>query len=311
MIYLVPPLPVKNRYTEDWIKVWERELKKLGKSYVVVGSKKVESLTMFFTNPQKALIYECKQIEFLAKTKVDKLLCLDIDFPGLITSAIQVLRLTNPDLVAYGYLHAGSWCNGDIFKSTAGKSFVERAMFDTFDKIFVATNYHKQKIERYFGKEFKNLEVVGYPFYKEDILRYANSHQKKSIILISGRPEQSDMGLVDRIKKKFSKEKIIVNPKCKTRKDYFQLLSKAKIFISLKTEETFGLSVLEACTLGTLVLCPNLYSYPEILKNEFLLYENGDDLLSRLENLLRLRHVEGFVDLEEYRQTIFRIVKDL
>lgn len=312
MLYLLPQLPVKNRYTEDWIQMWERELTRLGVAFSVIGSKKVEPLTKYFTNPEKALRYECNQIKELTKLKSAKLLCLDTDFPGLLAPAIQVLKLTNPDLKCYGYLHAGSWCNGDIFKDTSGKKWMERAMFDVFDKIFVATNYHKKKIETFFGKSFKNIKVVGCPFYKEDVFRLAKplKYSEKDVILVSGRPEQQAKSLLEELKENFGQNNdIIANPKPKTRKEYFKLLSRAKIVISLKIEETFGLSQLEAYALGGIPLCPNRYSYPEIIKDKRLLYEDSEDLLTKLDYLLDLKENPFKINLDKYRETIPKIIE--
>ena len=166
MIHLLPQLPCRNRYTEDWIKMWSRELNKLCVGFQVWGHDVSTPITKFFTDPAYALRYECDQIRDLSQIDhLEKIFCLDVDFPGLLSSAIPVLKLMNPKLKCYGYLHAGSWCNGDIWTGIPGKKQVERAMFDTFDKVFVASWYHKQKIQWYFNRGFENLEVVGFPFY--------------------------------------------------------------------------------------------------------------------------------------------------
>lgn len=312
MLYLLPQLPVKNRYTEDWIGVWARELTNLNVRFKVLGSRKPVTITKYFTDPNKALEYECRQIRALSKVGPKKILCLDIDFPGLIAPALQVLRLTNPNLRCYGYLHAGSWCNGDIFSKTPGKKLMERSMFDVFDRIFVASFYHKKKIEDYFGEEFGNVEVVGFPFYKKDVLLYVKPlpFEEKRGILVNGRMEQSNVVLIDRIREKFGTEEIIV-VNAKSRGEYYNQLNHAKIVLSLKTEETFGIGVLEGFILGGVLLCPNDFAYPEVIGDARLLYDNEEDLMDKLAYLLTLKENPFQIEIERYKQAIPNMISSI
>ena len=316
MLYVLPQLPVKNRYTEDWISVWSRELRLLKKDFRILGDIEISApLTKYFTNPVEALKYECNQISDLIKfaSPHDKIFCLDTDFPGLLSAAIPVLKLVNPDLKFYGYLHAGSWCDGDIFEGNAGKSWMERALLDIFDKIFVATNYHKEKIQRYLTwmddyyhmTRFDDIEVVGFPFYKEDVYRYVKPlpYDKKDIILINGRREQSNMGLISKISNSF-RNRLVTVALVESRADYYKALNQAKIVISLKTEETFGIGQLEAHVLGSIPLCPNKFAYPETIGDERLLYNDEKDLMDKLDYLLTLKENLFKIDIEKYRHTI-------
>jgi len=305
MIHILPQLPCKNRYTEDWITIWSRELRNLDVQFKVLGGKKPVVVTKYFTDPLKALGYESEQISVLAEANPERIFCLDIEFPGLISSAIQALRLVNPDLKAHGYLHAGCWCNGDIWGETKGRQHLDRMIFDTFDKIFVATNYHKKKIEKYFNQVFDNIEVVGFPFYKKDVLTYAKPlpFEKKDSILISGRMEQSNQDFVSKIKENFKDEKVIaVNTN--SRREYYELLNRGRVVISLKTEETFGIGQLEAYVLGGIPLCPCAYAYPEVIGDERLLYSSEKDLLEKLGYLVELKENLFQIDVEKYEETI-------
>jgi len=309
MLYILPQLPCKNRYTEDWAAIWARELLNLGFQFKMLGTFTPVPITKFFTDPGMALLYECNQIKNLVKYSPDKIFCLDIDFPGLLSSAIPVLKLMNPKLKCYGYLHAGSWCDGDIFSKTQGKKYLERAMFDVFDKIFVATYYHKKKIEKYFGEKFENIEVVGFPFYKKDVLYYTTplSYEEKNGILINGRIEQSNIGIVDIIRKEFKNQRIqFVN--AKNRKEYYNQLNHAKIVLSLKMEETFGIGQLEAYVLGAIPICPNDFAYQEVIKDKHLLYSDEEDLVKKLTYLIGLEKNLFHIDIEQYEQVISNIM---
>lgn len=312
MMHLLPQLPCKNRYTEDWIGVWCRELNNLGVKYVVLGGNTSVPITKYFTDPGKALSYECNQLRILSRVNLERIFCLDVDFPGLLAAAIPVLKLMNPKLKCYGYLHAGSWCNGDIFSRMPGKKHLERAMFDTFDKIFVATYYHEKKIEKYFGEEFDNLEVVGFPFYRADVLKYEDPqpYEEKDEIVINGRLEQSNINLIDKLREKFPGENIAVTT-AKGTKEYYELLNRAKIVISLKTEETFGIGQLEAYVLGGIPLSPNRFAYPEVIGDSRLLYNNEKDLMDKLNCLLNLKVNPFRIDIEKYEQVIPNIISSI
>ena len=178
------------------------------------------------------------------------------------------------------------------------------------------TNYHsnkvKKKIEKYFEEEFDNLKVVGFPFYRKDVFSYTKPlpYEKKDGILINGRLEQSNVGLIDRIKKTFQYENISILH-ARNRKEYYNLLNKAKVVISLKIEETFGIGQLEAYVLGSIPLSPNNYAYPEVIENETLLYTDEEDLMDKLAYLLRLDQNSFQMDIEKYEQTISSCVKNL
>ena len=241
-----------------------------------------------------------------------KIFCLDVEFPGLISPAIQVLRLMSPGLEAYGFLHAGIWCNGDIWVETKGRQHIDRMIFDTFDRIFVASYYHKKKIEDYFGEEFDNLHMVGFPFYKKDVLAYAKPlpFEEKSGILINGRTEQSNVNLIERIRNRFPDEEIIV-VNAKNRKEYYNQLNHAKIVLSLKTEETFGIGLLEGFILGGIPLSPDCFAYLETIGNKCLLYSDEKDLMDKLSYLIKLKQNPFHIDIEKYERTIPHIVSFL
>jgi len=311
MISVLPQLPCKNRYTEDWIRVWTRELKRLGIPFIMLGEDKAIPITKYFTDPLKALAYESEQISVLARDNPSKIFCLDVEFPGLISPAVQALRLMNSDLKAFGYLHAGSWADGDVWSETKGRRHLDRMIFDVFDKVFVASTYHKKKIEKHYGEEFDNLIVVGFPFYRKDVEAYVKPlpFEEKKGILISGRAEQSNTDLLDRLRKKLDIEILTIT--AIGRKGYYEQLNQAKVVLSLKTEETFGLSQLEAYVLGSIPLSLDNFSYSEIVRNKYLLYSDEKDLMDKLAYLISLEKNLFHIDMEQYEHTIERCMQGL
>jgi hypothetical protein len=313
MLYVVPQLPVKNRYSEEWSSIWSRELSKLKIEHTIVKERKPVSMKKskvnFFSDLRESIKYECNQIKYLIDNvkEGDKILWLDFDFPGLSIPATQLIKLSNPTIKSYAYCHAGSWCNKDIWSSIPSKKKIEDAGFDIFDKVFVATNYHKEKIENYFGKKMNNIYVVGFPLYKEDVIKYTKPiewKEKKGIIVI-GRIEQSNPNIINSVLNNYEKQTTF--KKFRNRKEYFNALNKSKILISPKIEETFGLTAMEAVMLGTIPLCPNNYSYKELLPQE-LLYSNENELNEKIKPLLNEKPSIS-IDLSKYEGSIKEIVR--
>lgn len=67
---------------------------------------------------------------------------------------------------------------------------------------------------------------------------------------------------------------------------FYEVLGRSQVVVSTAIEENFGYAMVEAMTMGALVLMPNAFSYPELVHgNRSFLYEQGD-LVARMEDLL-------------------------
>jgi len=330
MVILIPQLPVSGRYSEYWPSLWQSKLQELGVECTIPYNAPSVKLDRskpynYFTNTLEALDFELSALKMLLRFVTsgdDKtILFLDGDFPGLSTPFVQVLKLVDPEVKCYSYVHAGSWCNGDVFSKSKGKKDLESSMFNTFDKVFVATEYHRNKIVDNFHERLtlpyeevynfdKRIKIVGFPFYKEEFLEkgpFIHFNSKEGIS-ITGRQEQSKERLVSKIMKYFPKEKI--HSGYVPSKDYYPLLSKTKIILSLKNEETFGLSLVEAMSLNCLPLVPNDFSYPEIVGKEECLYKDFDDLIKKLGVLLGRKKSMKF-NLSRWKKTIPRVIREM
>lgn len=75
-----------------------------------------------------------------------------------------------------------------------------------------------------------------------------------------------------------------------SREEYLGLLGLADIVVSTAIQENFGISVAEAAALGCFPLLPDRLVYPELVPPGLakkILYQNEEDLLLRLKDLLR------------------------
>ena len=88
--------------------------------------------------------------------------------------------------------------------------------------------------------------------------------------------------------KKF-KDRIVQFGYVPLREEYEKWLKRGAVVISTAMQENFGISVIEAITMGCVPLLPDRLSYPEILPEEFhehFLYKNRHDLIEKLSKII-------------------------
>ena len=103
---------------------------------------------------------------------------------------------------------------------------------------------------------------------------------------------------------------------CESSKEYFKWLSKADFLPVTSNQDFFGISIIEAVSLGTMPLLPNRLSYPEILdmrNNPEIFYNDNNDLLRKLKKYLinykLLRKSTSKYELSVNRFDWFNMVK--
>lgn len=299
MLYFVPQLPVKNRYQEDWLSYFMDEFKKRNVDYnMILGDQFPVEIKEFFTNIKASVEWELRQLQILNNFVEDGdiIFFADVDFPGFAQPFVQTIKLRKKVKV-YGYLHAGSYCKGDIFSNTPGKPDCERGILQDFDGIFVATNYHKQKLINFFTGEQKNVHVVGAPFYRK-YLPSVNIGDREYGVIHTGRldKQRSDKLLLSIIKdfpscrflstrkpSEVPSNLDVVVPS--DRKEYYDLLNRSYIYLNTSEEDTFSYGAVEAMAMGCVPLVPDSYSYPEVVPIPDLRYTNKTDLERKLSKL--------------------------
>lgn len=261
MIPTIAQLPVTSRYTEEWY----GDLK-AHKDFDVVSDILSSDLDRskaynWFTDLEYSVNYDVAQlVTVLNRNSLEALFITDLDFPGIIPNAIPVLKLKFPDLKIYGIFHAGTWCKGDIFEGNVEKQYQEYAIINMCDIIFVATQYHKKKIEYEFGESFDNIRVLGgLPFYVERMKHFQQTKSKD--VLVVGRQEQIN---IKDIPDNWDHHVGLI-----PRYEYLHKLAQYKIVVIPKVEETFGYNVLEAIALGCIPIVPDTCSYPELVSDMF------------------------------------------
>lgn len=288
MIYNVPIERLPERYSDDWFGWFHLAFHKANVPFETIYPEPLSNeikqgafLDAIVTNHFKAqqLVEIC---EWFYENKVmpgDTFLFHDGWFPGVEMLA-YMRNMLKIDFQICAIFHAGTY---DIWDRTARSgmtkwaSNLEDSWFKLYDKIFVATNYHKELIcKKRYADELK-IFVTGLPFYRRK--DWKENPKKENIIVFPHRlDEEKQPELFDKLKKDLADEFpqwrwIKSKDICQTKDEYYQLLRKSKIAVSFAMQETWGIAMQEAVMAGCVPLVPNRLSYPEVINDRSFRYD--------------------------------------
>jgi hypothetical protein len=300
-LFLIPQFPTKMRYQSWFFSEFPRELRKrfgkvvvIGKKYVAANAVEGHDSTMFSPVCQ-AIEFETRQIEEYLSLDVgedDILLLLDLSFPGIFPSVLYHKRPTH----CYAYCHATSLNLGDYFeKDRPSKYETEYGHSKLFTKIFVGSEYHKQKLG------WENVEVLGLPL--PPFATYKTEEKIYDIVSVARPCEQKVTKQVENeVEKEFGR---ITRKQCTSWEEYNKFLGRSKVLLISSKEDTFNYSILDAVLNGCIPVAPNKLCFPELLPR-FYLYDSTDDLKKivrgcldgeyRVPSLLNMAAITSFYD---------------
>jgi len=315
-MYYVPIEPLEERYTAQWYKYFPKHFNKKFNTIIIDGeplTDKVEVGT--FLDINSTIAYKNSQMIKIAKLfRNNKIPCGSIFFFGdLEFWGIESLRLmadmNNIKIKIYGFLHAASYVQGDAFQIAEDyQKFTEIGWVLSMDKVFVATQYHKElfleKRGSLAGNSYHALEEkiipVGNPLFLDAYKEY--NLPKENNILLTNRPDKEKMvdvtlkifkdlkkdypswnfiattgrstyksndTKIAKLARKLEQNKVIQIKENLSKEQYHQELQKAKVVVTNnEIEETFGYCPMEAAMYNATPICPDLLSHPELCKND-------------------------------------------
>jgi hypothetical protein len=286
-LIFVPQYPTTLRYQSWWMSEFPNNLKKYFHNIHVLGTLdklwyETKEQKGMFSPIKSAIDFELTQIEEYMDLELqddDILFVADLSFPGFFINCLYHKRPKR----CYAFCHATSINHLDYFEKVRGSKFLnECAHSYIFDKIFIGSKYH-QKVLGWSNTIVTRLPKPPFPF---DLLV---KKEKIYDIVSASRPtpQKVDKELEEKIEKEFGK---IVRYEPKAWHEYYSFLSQAKICLVTAKEETFGYQVMDAILAGTIPICPNRLSYPELLDRTYL-YNDFYELKQLLTNFL-----EGIFD---------------
>jgi glycosyltransferase involved in cell wall biosynthesis len=287
-----------------------------------------------FLDINKTILFKSKQLSMISNMFInneikngDIFFISDIFFPG-IESIRYMSELQDLNIQIYGISHAGrSDLNDFVQKLSIWSDYSECGYNLLCDNIFVGSEHHKRNImsHKIFSQVLNsdNIIVTGQIWNPDWILNeYSidlSSIQKKDYIIWPHRFTKekgldelfniaktikkdiyitSGRSIVHEDKKQFSQLSNIYFYENLSKKQYYDLFSKADYYLNTSYQETFGYTVQEAILFNCKIICANRACLPEMVTPNNL-YSNindipqmiyGDNLLVDLEKLINHRY---------------------
>ncbi len=329
-LYILTLEKIEQRYTKQWYEYWKQEFSKYFDVEYVDGkitNDKIEKGR--FLDINKTNIWKAQQIEAVSilfannKIKDGDIFLLMDGWNYSITAIKYMSQLNKIKAKIYAYLHAGTWDEWD-FISQAGLDkwacLNEAGWFRALDGSFVSTLFHKKLICDYFTNYIKqrNINVVGFPMdWKSEIQKYITILKKKENLIVFPHrlDKEKQPDIFDYLKDEFPQYKFIKTLEVtKDKKEYYELLNKAKIVFSASQQETFGIGTVEGLMMGAIPLVPDRLSYVELYRKLFR-YSDKDELKSKIVDIMEDKYElylsEATVDKNAIRKKSLDSIKKM
>jgi len=297
-LILVPQFPVDMRYQSwYWWYLRERYLEYFDEVVQIGTGPECRSLKdrigvlepqhgQFFGLPRYALEFEAAQIREYMQLPLrpdDVLLLCDLSFPG--TFALSLIH-KRPNR-CFAICHATAKNRYDVFRRIRRTKYaLEKASAQLFDAVFVATNYHAEKLG------WPNIYITGsMPHPPIDKLRAGIGLPCKSRDFVSvarRNPQKINYALELEFQRRTGQR--IARCRAKTWREYYDFVASGRFLIVTSREETFGYQVIDALSVGTIPIAPKAYSYPELLPDECLYQPGSVNSIIECIETLRQRH---------------------
>lgn len=275
-IHIIPIEPIETRYTSQWYSFIPKILSQY--SNVIIYDGEISSnnttpgafLDFLGTNQ-----YKSSQLIGIAEafnniSDGDIFLYTDAWNPTVIQLKYMA-SLLKKNIKIYGILHAGAYDPNDFLGREIGQTrwmdHSEAGILNCYDKLFVATEYHKSLVNR--THHLRNIHVCGFPFdYLEDLL-LNNKPKSQQIVFPHRLSVEKQPHIFDELAKELPYSFIKCQENVLTKSQYHSIMAESKLCVSFSLQETLGIGCAEAIYSGSLVLCPNHLSYSEIYIDEF------------------------------------------
>lgn len=304
-LYIVILEKIEQRYTKQWYYYLKTAFSKWFDVEYIVGTDRSEEIKAGkFLDINRTNMWKGEQIVEMAKLfdegkvkKGDRFLFMDAWHYG-ITALKYMSQLNNIKVKIYGYWHAGTYDPYDFITQAGLKEWAscnEAGWLLACDKHFVATKHHRNLIDSQFDifNIFRKIDVVGFPMdWKYEIKREIGpvSPIKNDLVVFPHRLDKEKQPQVfDRIGRKLLKddiEFIKTLEVTKSKKDYYNLISKAKIVFSANLQETYGIGTVEAVMLGAIPIVPNRLTYLEMYPKQFR-YNDETEAMMKIKHYIK------------------------
>ncbi len=263
-----------------------------------------------FLDINKTCIFKARQLEQVALMfqrgeieRGDTFWVADIFFPGL-EMIRYMAELQGLKIKIYAFNHAGRADPSDFIQALGEwADMSEQAYHDLCDGVFVGSMFHAMRINTKFRPD--KIYMTG-PIWDVNWVKnvYPGGDEKEPFIIWPHRvcKEKGIDELIEfaklnpnrqiRITTCGNPQKVILPENVQyctnlTKREYYQMMSKAKWYLSNAHQETFGYTLQEAIVYGCHILVPDRACYPEMTppKNRFKSIKDINDVMLDFEDL--------------------------
>lgn len=325
-------LPFENlpqRYTKMWNDSFIAQMKE-NDICVFLDEEEKKIKKGEFLDISGTIIHKSEQIKKVAEL-FDKEIIKDGDVffvPDIFFPAIEGIRymaeLSNISVKIVAFNHAGRADSTDYVQRLGNWADVqEKAWHDVCDLVLVGSKYHAEKIKNKFYIEpivtgaiwsnawmnrYKNLkntnkeEFVIFPHRLskekgvEDFIEIANKNKRlQFVVTSSGNPKEIQLP---------NNVKYLPNL---TKKEYYEVFSKARYYLSTAYQETFGYTLQEAIYFGCKIIAPNDLSYIEYADARCLMEREEMKKENAITNKFAEIKAEWNTNIEDNASKIYKI----
>lgn len=327
MIYYLPLEHLDTRYTTALDAQLRAELDRQGKTYVALGPRLLTDDVPdgAFLNAPSTICNKMLQIGTLARTfhegeieDGDTIFISDLWMPGL--SALPYLAyFCDRKIRIAGLMHAGSWTETDFVATLAPwAADLERSWLQIVDQVFLGSNWiRREMVDKGRVTRYDNLHVTGLPFDPEacyQLAPYRRWEDKEDIVVFNGRlADEKQPWLFDVLARRLGERaKFVKTMECGlSKREYYDLLSRAKVCVSFALQENFGYGCLEAAAYGCAVVVPDRLAYPEFYPDDHR-YERFDEAVHLTQRFLQADRSEVMREVAyAQRDNVTKIVEAL
>ncbi len=305
MIHFIPLENLEERYTGLMNEIVNSS--NLVKSYYPRNWKQKQINKGEFLDIERTIEFKAKQLQMISKAFQDNeikngdwIFFADIFFSGL--DAVKYMsELQDIEIKVAAFNHAGRSDETDfVQKLNKWSDFVEKGYHEVCDLIIVGSEFHKNKVVKYFNLDEDKVEVTGCVWNNKEAFKiYPHKHVKEDFVIFPHRLSE-EKGIDDflAIAQAMPDKKFIVtsssNKECNldlpsnvryvnnlTKRQYYTYLSKAKYYLSTAYQETFGYTLREAMLYDCRIVVPNELCYPEMLPQECLYNRKDLDTIKK------------------------------
>lgn len=212
----------------------------------------------------------------------DWILFHDLWFPGIEMLA-YIRDASGVKFKIAGCLHAGTWDRWDYINQktmTPWARKFENMLLEIVDKVFVATNFHRNLIGARFQNKLQNKVVVtGFPIYPDKFVRKDQNKDPNLIVFPHRMDPEKQPNLFNELMDNLHREVgnhlnfIFTKRSCSNKTEYYELLAQAKYAVSFARQETWGIAMQEALFSGCITFVPRRLAYMEMYDSH-LQYRN-------------------------------------